>query len=134
MVYLLVVDISKSLADQKEQVQHWLRYLKSQLEKLDNVPILLIGNKDDLISAQQREDTIAYFNSLKKTYPLDYVILSARKVVNVKSFLKMLKSKCLSLLDSNYFVIPRLYKQVAEEINQVRLQGKFLLGNLLNCC
>ncbi len=125
---MLVVDISSSLSFQQEQVQHWLRYLNSQLKKINDVPILLIGNKDDLISTEQRKDTIIYFNSLKKKYSLDYIILSARDVINVKPLLQVIKQKCFHLLDSNYFVIPHVYKRVAEQISQFKEQGKFLLG------
>lgn len=112
-------------------MQHWLRYLKSQLKKLDDVPIILIGNKEDLISTQQKVDTISYFDSLKKQYALDYVILSARKLANVKSVMTIFQQKCLALLNSNYFVIPHLYKRVADQIHVVRKKGKLFSGKNL---
>lgn len=75
------------------------------MKKLDEVPILLIENKENFIFAKQKKDTIVYFDVLKKQHSLNYIVFSARKVLNVNSILTILQQKCLSLLNSNYFVI-----------------------------
>lgn len=118
------------MPSQQEQVQHWLRYLKSQLKKLKDVPLILIGNKEDLISKQQRENTVEYFESLKKQYALEYVIVSARKLENVTSVITVLQQKCLALLNSEYFIIPHRYKRVADRLQIVRKNGKFFVGTI----
>lgn len=111
-------------------MQHWFRYLKSQLKNIEDVPIILIGNKEDRVSKEQKEETESYFNSLKKQHALEYVIVSARKLENVTSVMTILQQKCFALLNSRYFVIPHRYKQVADRVHVLRKELKLFMGKI----
>lgn len=130
VVYTLVVDISLPIEEQREQVMYWLRYLKSKLRKFEDATIFMIGNKSDLTTKQQQEESTNFFLSLKNQgYSLDWIIISARKSLNVNNLITSLSNTCKFFLKSeSYFGIPRLYKQVGEKLLNMQKKGKILLG------
>lgn len=131
VVYVIVIDISTSLSNQHAQVQHWMRYLSTQLKKIESVPIIVIGNKSDLVKEEELQVTISYLSSLTQNHSIQYVITSAAKSTNVKSLLDILRDKCTILLgDKEYFMVPHIYKRIGEHIKQRRNRGEILLGNL----
>lgn len=122
VIYAFVVDVSVQLEKQKEQVAHWFRCLQSKFQGIKEIPIILIGNKIDLLEkqSQQKQTTIDYFDSLKKSYSLEYILVSAKKLQNVREFLEILKEKCLSFFsDEEYFNIPHIYKKAGDYLKEV---------------
>lgn len=129
VVYLLVVDISIPLETQKEHIHYWIQYLQTQIPKIDDVSIIIIGNKEDLVSNSQSQLSIDYFTSLQKNFALKYIIVSAKNLQNVKPLLKMIKKKCLELLNRNdYFQVPHVYKLIGNHLKSLA-ESQILLGN-----
>lgn len=121
--------MSVPLTDQNKQVSHWFYYLKSQFKSIKEIPILIVGNKIDLVkSAVELQESIDYFDSLKKQFSLQYILVAAKKLDKVREFLDILKEKCFSFFDEKeYFTVPHLYKKVGEFIKGI--QNKKLIRN-----
>lgn len=129
VVYLLVVDISLPLETQKEQIQYWLQYLQTQISNIEEIPIIIIGNKEDLVSSEiSKQQSKDYFKSLQKKYSLKYLIVTANKSTNVKPLLEIIRKKCSDFLDQkDYFRVPSLYKKVGEYLKTLA-ESQVLIG------
>lgn len=125
-----MVDTSLPVGTQTEQITHWLQYLKNEAASATN--IFLIGNKEDLINKQTKTEVRQLFKSMKeKGYIQDFCLASAKTSDNINTVLDILRNKCTSLLkEDEYFMIPVLYKEVAELVLKYQAEGKILIGKL----
>lgn len=131
-IFILVVDTSLPIEKQKSQVQYWIRYLKSQLSEAEKVPMLIVGNKEDLLvkGNSHFQQVQEYFASLQKQ-SVRAITASSTKFMHIKGVIDIIREMCTVLLkDKEYFKIPHLYKRVGVHIKSQReTAGIYLLGN-----
>lgn len=135
-IYVLVVDASLPLDSQKQNTYFWLRYLKLQLREGNKHPVILVGNKLDLVKSEaEKQATTDFFESLKQAKEVeDYFITSAKNYINTKKVLKFIRDKCSMFLEKaeETFMVPQLYKRVADKIKELRLNRVLITGSF-NC-
>lgn len=122
------MDVSQSVEHQNEQIQYWIRYLKTHLQNSDDLSIIIVGNRIDQIEDEKlRNKGSPNLESLKQSQLIyDYVMISAKQVIQIQNLLDILRRKCLSLLSKpENFMIPKLYKLTAERLQS---EKKFLIG------
>lgn len=125
MIYLLVIDVSKPVEFQKQQVEYWISYLKSHIDSKD-LSIIVVGNQLDKITDKNTEkEVVNYLNELKGAMIFDYTLLSAKKVLQVDNLISIMQKRCNSL-DKTKFTIPKLYKVTAEILQNGKVP--FLMG------
>lgn len=128
-IYLLVIDISLPLSIQKEQLNHWISYLKSQVSNIEKIPIFVIGSKEDLVTESQKLQIREYYSTLKSYTALEFVTVSAMKSININVFIQLLKNRCMGLLnEKEYFQVPHIYKHFGDYIKRLRDKDVVLLG------
>lgn len=126
VVYALVVAITDPLNEQKEQIVHWMHYLKSKLRYLEDATIFIIGNKADLATKEQKAQSKRLFASLIDIgYSADWVVISAKKSMSVDKVISNLRK---SLQSKSYFAVPRLYKQIGQDMQK---SSRIRLGSVL---
>ena len=130
-----MIDISKSLEIQKEQIEYWIGYLKTHLDSDEDLSIIVVGNRLDEIKDKKSEKEAStylkeisnYMEDLKDKLIYGYTILSAKKVMHIEDLISVLQQKCNSF-DKTKFMIPKLYKMTAESLQNTNVP--LLMGKL----
>lgn len=130
MIYLLVIDVSLPIEIQKQHIQFWIRYLKSQIRDSSNLAVILIGNKEDKLKGEiEKMDITEHFELLKNMADItDYLFTSAKEFRNIKKILEFIKKSCMSFLNSKAFEIPKIYKAAADQIKLLREKEVLMIG------
>lgn len=131
VIYILVVDISQPLEEQKQKTYFWLQYMRSQLKEGGNYTIIIVGNKIDLVNSDADiKMSKEFFRKLRESSDIaDYFTMAASSSLNIKKVLQFIKKVCVRFLDKkDSFAVPQIYKRVADRIKELKVNGILLTG------
>lgn len=134
-IYLIVVDVTKPIEEINQEIDFWKNYIRRSLNLSSTskpIPIIIVGNKMDLLSNDKQKKFNDYFNEIPSEERLHKFLTSGKTWHNVTRILDLLRLQLRSFITTHLKNLPReevpeLYiKAMKEALNQ-KAQGKLLV-------